>query len=362
MKILQIINNLSGGGAEKLLVDLSINLVNKGHDVFVVVLGKPFGIYEDVLKAKGVRVVMLRMKKYDFRAVGRISKFIDENKINVVHSHLFPSQYFAALTKSENTANVKFITTEHSSSNARRELQVFKLIDSFFYRRYDYIVGITPKVISNLEEHLNDNIKQKIRLIPNGVDLSVIRNTVPLSSLSSAKYNIVQVGRFESMKRQDLAIKAMKILVDKGHDIHLSFVGMGSLVNESKKMVSELNLNQRVSFLGFRKDVYSIIKAADLIIMPSDWEGLSLAAIEGVASGTPLIATNVPGLREVVEGAGLLVEKGNYVDLSSKILQVIADKGLQEDMALRGKEKSKEYDIDIMVDKYLQLYQNRENE
>lgn len=356
MRIVQIINNLSGGGAERLLVNLSISLAERGHQVFVLVLGKRYGIYEERLESKGICVKVLNKKKYDPRVVGQIASFINKNKIDVVHSHLFPTQYFVALARKRVDSEVRFLTTEHSAYNLRRFF-LFRHIDSFFYSKYDDIVGITPQVNYNLETHLIGDYTNRMRLIPNGVNLNAVNDAIPVAKLSDAAINVVQVGRFELAKRQDLTIRALKILIDDGVDVHVSFVGVGSLLKESKSLVTELKLDDRVSFLGFRKDVFSIMKSADILVMPSDWEGLSLAAIEGIASGTPFVATSVPGLREIVEGVGVLVEKGSSEDLALKMKMLIEDDKQKEMLSIRGLEKAKQYDINIMVDKYIELYE-----
>ena len=89
----------------------------------------------------------------------------------------------------------------------------------------------------------------------------------------------------------------------------LILVGEGPLKNSSQMLVQELCLKDRVFFLGNRDDVERIFKTADLSVLSSHWEGFGLVAVEGMAAGKPVIASNVSGLSEIVSGAGVLFEK-----------------------------------------------------
>ncbi|WP_082021825.1 glycosyltransferase family 4 protein [Sphingobacterium sp. T2] len=101
---------------------------------------------------------------------------------------------------------------------------------------------------------------------------------------------------------------------------YLLLVGDGVRKNELVKLVNENNLGNRVHFLGVRNDVNSILKSVDYVVVSSHWEGFGLAAVEGMAAQKPVLASNVKGLGEVVNGAGILFEKGNEQSLAENIL------------------------------------------
>ena len=107
-----------------------------------------------------------------------------------------------------------------------------------------------------------------------------------------------------------------------------------------------------------RSDVPSLLKAADIFVMSSHFEGFGLAAVEGMAAGKPVIASNVEGLNEVVEGAGLLFTPCDEKDLAVSILRLSQDSGYYKKVADACKERSRLFDIRRMAESYTLLYQD----
>ena len=140
-------------------------------------------------------------------------------------------------------------------------------------------------------------------------------------------------------------------------NVKLILVGDGDLIIASKQLVEVLNLKSRVKFLGIRTDVPRLLNTADIIILSSNHEGLSLSNIEGMSVGKPFIGSNVPGLKEIVQGHGLLFEKGNEKELADLILQLINDPDYYKKIANQCYNRAKEFDIDKMIDQYITLYQ-----
>jgi glycosyltransferase involved in cell wall biosynthesis len=120
--------------------------------------------------------------------------------------------------------------------------------------------------------------------------------------------------------------------------------------------VQKLNLQQRVFFLGLRIDVPQLLKTADISILSSHWEGFGLVAVEGMASKKPFIASNVPGLAGIVSGAGILFEQGNSRALTMEIKKLIDNPTHYQSVVKACQERADKYDIKIMVDKHIQLY------
>ena len=112
--------------------------------------------------------------------------------------------------------------------------------------------------------------------------------------------------------------------------------------------------------MGNRPDVYSFTENGRYLILSSHWEGFGLAAVEAMACGTPLIASNVDGLAQVVDSGGLLFEKGNVEDLKLKILE-LNNNIYYKEVSERGISKSKRFEISIMVEKILNLYTELNN-
>lgn len=364
MKVLHIINNLGSGGAEKLLEDL-IPLMNKMENVEadILLLTDEKNVFYDSLINKGVKVDVVKYRNmYDIRNIFEIKKHIVDGDYDIVHTHTFPTQYWVALSRMFiGNKKVKFITTEHSTHNRRREKFYFRYIDKLIYSQYDSIISITEKTRDNLIDWIDPKHKKvdKHVVIENGVDIAKIKAALPykknelINGITKNTKLICMVGRFTEAKDQPTLIRAVSKL---SRDIHLILVGEGPLISDNKKLAEELGISDRVHFLGFRQDIPRILKTVDIVVLSSHWEGLSLASIEGLASGKPFIASKVPGLEEIVEGHGVLFEKGNYNQLCEIITSLLNDSKIYNETAKSCVQQSKKYELKNTVISLWKLY------
>lgn len=359
MKVLHIINNLSIGGAEKLLIE-SIPLYSKSQHAFDVVVlnGEKTPFLDQLKETKSGKIYSLgNYSVYNPLMIFKIIPFL--KKYDIIHVHLFPSLYWVALAKIISFSSTKLIYTEHSTSNRRRDSILFSLIDKIVYKQYEFVVAITDEVLLNLTKHLNCTNNNKFQVIQNGLNLEEIKNANPYEkNLFFADKEVkilIQVARFSEPKDQKTVINAVALLPK---NFKLILVGDGPLKSEAEILVSELNLQNSVLFLGVRTDVLSLLKTADFIILSSKYEGLSLSCIEGMASGKPFIASNVPGLKEVVEGSGLLFETGDFTMLSNQIKMLADNKKYYSEIADSCLHKAKQYDIFNMITQYIKLYES----
>jgi len=255
-------------------------------------------------------------------------------------------------------SKVKIVYTEHSTTNKRRNKFYFKLVDKFFYSFYDKIVTISPEVDSNIKSHLGFNHPKFIE-IPNGVNISAINQERSMSKVKIApgigreSFVILQVSSFRYPKDQKTVIRALPYL---SLNTVLVLVGTGPLLDECKKLVVDLKLENRVFFLGLRNDVFTLIKSVDIVVLSSHYEGLSLACLEGMASGKPFIASDVPGLGNVVRDAGILFAKNDYIALSKEIKRLQTEPHHYELTVNKCQKRAEEYDINKNVSKLTELY------
>lgn len=366
MRVLQVINNLGPGGAEKLL-ELIVPLMNEKKDVKVdvLLLTDKGNVHEESLIGNNVNIKIIEYNNlYDPRNIFKLVNYIKKGDYDVVHSHLFPTQYWVAgASMFFKNKKIKFITTEHSTVNRRREQSLLQPLEKWIYSQYDNIISISNATKVNLIKWLNPNEEKSERhvVIENGVDLGKIRTAKPYDKkeiinkeyLKENTKVICMVGRFSEAKDQPTLIKALKKLSD---NYHLIFMGDGALVNKSIQLAANLGISDRTHFLGFRTDMERVLKTSDIIVLSTHWEGLSLASIEALASGKPFIASNVAGVKEVVKNRGLLFEEGNVSELVSHINNLMINEELYRMVVQRSLEASKDYDIHNMVDELVQIY------
>ena len=133
-------------------------------------------------------------------------------------------------------------------------------------------------------------------------------------------------------------------------------MGDGENLGHCKKVAQDIGVVNRVQFLGARSDVAELIAKSLIGIQSSNWEGFGLTAVEIMACGKPIVATNVNGLKQVVEGAGLLFEVGDYKTLSKIIAGLINNKNQYDSMVEKSKKRAEEYNIEKTAEKYINAY------
>ncbi|MGL5937584.1 MAG: glycosyltransferase [Phocaeicola sp.] len=364
MKILQIINNLGSGGAEKLIAEFAPVMQNRGNKVEVLLLQRKGSLYIEQLEKAGVKVTCLSESSlYSLKHIWSIRQFIRKGKFDIVHVHIFPALYFAGLASFLGIGQAKLFFTEHNTTNRRMENPLFAIIDKFIYSRYKVVISITPDVCSNIKKHLS-GIKCKHTVVLNGINLSLFtlpqktgRKDLNIENINEESYLFTMVGRFTEQKDQATLIHSIKKL--PAHT-HLLLLGEGALKEDLEDLVISLELSQRVHFLGFRADIPDVLRLSDVGVLSSNWEGMPLSAIEIMAAGIPFVGSCVPGIEDLVkakeDGAGILFTRGNSDELAEILNNLLTDKGLYQKVAKACKERSKEYSVERMVDGYLEVY------
>src|SRR5690554_3114603 len=288
MRVLQVINSLTTGGAEKLILDTVPLYQQKGivMDVLCLTDSKNSFMYELKAKTSGEIFALSDGSVYNPLHIFRIIPYL--KKYDIIHLHLFPTLYWVVLAKWISFSNVKLVYTEHNTHNRRRDNLIFKMLDRFIYKKIDCIVTIADEVDSNLKKHLKLN-EDKFQQIENGVDVNYYHSAIPYTKdkfFSGNDFILIQVSSFRWQKDQKTLIESLQYLPD---NIKLLLVGDGPLIDESKQLAKELQLNERILFLGNRDDVPRLLNTSDVVVLSSKHEGLSLSNIEGMSVGKPFV-------------------------------------------------------------------------
>ena len=357
MKILQVITSLQIGGAEHVVVHLTKLLRQKGLTVDVVVFNGEETAFMRELKETGCRIYKLGKGFYNLIYIPKLRRIMRE--YDIIHTHNSSPQLFAAM------ANIGLgkvlITTEHSTNNRKREHPMFSFVDKWMYARYAKVVTISKIAEERLCSYLGleDNqpncpMQSRIVTINNGVDVNAFYHAKDLPEMThQGKFVMVMVAGFREAKDQETVIRAIALLPD---EYELWLVGDGVRRPEIESEVVKQDVAERVKLLGIRSDVPQILKSADVIVMSSHWEGLSLSNIEGMSSGKPFVASEVNGLKEVTAGYGILFPHGDAKSLANVIKKLHDDSEYYHQVAERCYQRALQYDIRKMVDAYEQLY------
>ncbi len=356
MNVLHIITSLGTGGAEKLLADSIPLYRQQGINAEILVLNGRKHPFFLKLKKENIPVYSLSKgnlnKIYNPLNIFMLIPWI--GKYDIVHVHLFPSLYWVVLAKVISCTKTVLIYTEHNTSNRRMGIKLLNKLEAYIYNKYDRIVSITEEIQEIQRRRFPRIEKEKFRVIHNGIDLSTYKKGHKTTTGTGTKI-LIQVSSFRSQKDQETLIRAMKHLPG---NIILLLVGDGENKTRCEELVISLSLSGRVSFLGIRQDIPALLSSADIVVLSSHYEGLSLSCIEGMASGCPFIASAVPGLKEIVSGAGLLFPEGDDKALADIIRQLLSDKNLYNKVVERCRERAKKYDIRAMACAYADLYKD----
>ncbi|WP_010522227.1 glycosyltransferase [Aquimarina agarivorans] len=359
MKLLQVINSLGAGGAEKLVVDTALLYSEKGIDVDILLLnGENTPLCQQIKAHGSIKVLSLKGNIYSPLKIFSIRTIF--KNYDIIHAHLFPVSYWVAFANMLSFKKKPIIFTEHNTTNRRRSIFIFKMIDRVIYKQFEKVVTISDAVDKNLKLHLGLKKKtNRVQKIHNGIHLNQIQNAIPYSkeelNFKKTDQLVIQVASFTAQKDQKTLIKAIAVLPE---NIKLILVGTGPLIDQYKTLVNDKKLEAKVYFYGVRKDVPRLLKSVDIVVLSSHYEGLSLSSIEGLASGKPFIASNTPGLGEIVKDSGIIFEDNDHNALANAISKLLNNKLYGEQIVNQCIKKAQYYDINLMVSSYIELFKN----
>lgn len=318
------------GGAERHLVDLIHGLLQRDIEVEVITTGA--GTLTDQLKTEHIPVRTVEMvypsqdKKYTLNreTLRTLISWMNEGKPDIVHSHLFSAHLHASMAAKK----AKMPTVIHTAQNLTvRHENVW-----LSHQVPVYTIAVSKAVAM---QHINAGVSaQNIEVIYNGVASSFFE--IPneglqnlRSSLSIGEEPIIgTVARLSPEKGLDVLLQATADLINRGLHLSLLIVGEGREAMRLRNLSVELGIQQAVHFLGYRKDVALLNHIFDIFVLPSRHEGCSLALLEAMAAGRPVVATNVGGSPEVILSGvdGYIIPMNDAISLSNTIQLLLADK------------------------------------
>jgi glycosyltransferase involved in cell wall biosynthesis len=358
MKVLQVIDSLALGGAEVLVAELFTGFRSRSVQCEYYLLRSGKTPLEQKLVLQGARIYApLRVSVYSPLHILALKRHLSTFQYDLVHVHLFPAQLWAACGALAARTTVPLITTEHST-RARRRTGCYRSIDRWMYRQYQYIAAISLGVADSLASWLPE-VRTKVTECPNGVNIDafalaskVDRRT--LFRITSNLPAILCVGRLDTEKGHETLMRAISFIPD----IVLVLVGDGPLLKPLRSLADKLGITSRVRFLGRRTDVPHLLKAADIYVQPSRWEGFGIAALEAMAAGKPIVASDVPGLAQVVGDAGLFFPPGDANQLAQRIGALLGDATLRKRLGDSARQRAMSFGIEKTLDCYEKLYRN----
>lgn len=367
INILHLIQGLKIGGAEVLLLHYIEALGSVNYRHYVYYFG-PKGSIAERLKDLEVIIVKgknrnkinnpIRFIRSHYKLFIDLIKFIRGNKISVLISHLGQANQlgvivgkFSRIPAFPTVHNTMAFVDRRKWCNLRKVIK--KIIDNIIYRIADRVLVVSNE-IKDIVKNTFYIKSSKIVIVKNGIIFNErLYYRMDLSEEFKGplkEIKIIAVGSLIYQKAMDVLIKgADELIKQKFLNFTVLIVGEGEERKQLQILVKKLKLEQHIKFLGLRNDVINLIKSCDIFVMPSRYEGLSVAMIEAMACGIPIIASDAPGLRHhVVDGQnGLLFPVDDQTMLATKILKLIKDKRLRAHVS-KGARKAYENEYDML--------------
>jgi len=362
IRVLQIIPTLVRGGAEKQLTLLATGLPRDEFDVHVCLLtcGGP---YEEMLRDAEIPMTIIGKKwKIDPAAYWRLRRYIRDLQPDLVHTWIFAANSYGR--RAAFAAGVKTVLAGERCVD-RWKVWHELAIDRHLARKTTKIVTNSSGVREFYVEH--GIPAEKFAIIPNGIDLFVASG--PLSreqlltelELPSDARLIGTVGRLWPQKRYKDLIWAAELLKSARDDTHFLIVGDGPQRDTLTRFRDDIKIGDRVHFLGERTDVNELLPLLDCFWLGSGYEGQSNAIMEAMSAGIPVVASDIPGNRDLVlpDETGYLVPIGDAADFARKTQLIIDDEQLSERFAAASQKRMfEEFSVAKMVDRHAELYRS----
>ncbi|MGY3211423.1 glycosyltransferase [Mucilaginibacter sp. HD30] len=359
MKILYLITGLRLGGAEKQLLLLAREMKLAGNTVLVAamesngVMARDF--VESGIEVHGLDVTSIKSIPAAYKKLKRVATNFTPD---VVHAHMIHANFLAAYFKLFNK-NTKVICTAH---NVREGSGLLMAGYHFVKKVVDWSTNVSQEAFDHF-------IKKKYfsphtsSFIPNATDTAVFDPTNYKKKLirrdlgvDDEAYVFFSAGRLHYQKNYPDLLKAFSIVCHKIPNALLYIAGEGPDLGKLLVLSVELNLNNRVVFLGRRNDIPALMAMSDCFVLSSKFEGFGLVVAEAMAMQLPVISTNCGGVKEVMGGIGKLVDNGDVAGLAKAMVAVSQTGWLC--YCNSRKHITENYGIPVVIDKWKQLYNN----
>jgi len=361
MKIIQCVNNLDLGGLERMVLGLAQELKIRGHGSSICCIENRGSLAAEA-EQMGIPVHALNMAQNGKVAAFRsLCAVLRQQKPVVIHSHNFKPFYYSALATMLGATSGHIHTRHGALLQQHRAVWRYRLL-----RRWvDAWVTVSADRQNELAERTGLPLKA-IHILANGVDTArfapapdcqAVRRQLGLPENVPA---IMVAARLAPEKDFGTLLRAFALVHQAIPPAELWFIGDGTERPALESLSRELKIDSQVRFLGQRSDVDQFLKAADVFVLSSLSEGLSVALIEAAASGLPLVATAVGGNGEVVKvpECGRLVPVGDPTELAAALTEILQNKPLRIQMGQAARQHAiANFSLDRMVDNYISLYE-----
>jgi glycosyltransferase involved in cell wall biosynthesis len=382
IKIVRVIARLNMGGPALHVAYLTAGLRERGYDTTLVAGTLARGEDSMAFVAEGLNVPVVSIPELgreispvrDLLATVRLARLIRRERPQILHTHTAKAgtvgRVAALLAGRARPPIVVHTFHGHVLQGYFGPLRsrLFLLLERWLARHTTALVAVSPQVRDDLVS-LGVAPADKFAVVRLGIELEerVGRNSHGRDEMRhylgipSARFAVGWVGRMTAVKRTDDVLEAFKLLRERGVEATLCLVGDGPDRPGLEQRANELGIMRDTLFLGYQEDVAPLYAAFDALVLPSGNEGTPVSVIEALAAGTPVVATRVGGVPDVVRDGedGFLVEPGASDELAARLADLARDPGLRERLGAAGRARVlPRYAVARLVDDVDRLYRS----
>lgn len=364
-RILYIHHTFRDQSYNLLLLNFARRINRKKYKIIVCCL-REGGPYEKKFRDNGFEVKNFRMKTlFDFWVIFKLIKFIKVNKIDIVSTALFPADVYGRI--SAKLAGVPVIlSTRHRFEDSKQEknYRLFSWLDTLTMSFATNIIAVSEAVRNYVIRWHRIN-PTKVVTLYNGIDIEKYKSNkngdcfLNKFNLDKNRLTIGFIGRLVEVKGLGYLLDAAAEIIKEKKGVQFLIVGDGPLKGMLQKKASDLGINKHIIFTGYQQNVHEILGVIDILVISSLSEALPTVILEAMASGKPVIATNVGGISELVVNGenGILVPPRDIRALVEAIAELSESSDKRRIMGENGRQiVTKQFSIEKMIRDYEEFY------
>ncbi len=364
IKVFALIKGLGPGGAEKLLA-LSLPYINRDRFDYEVGYFLPWknALVPEFQRADIPVFCLNQSGAFDLRVVPRLVRLLRQRNVDLLHLHLPYSGILGRISgKLAKTSAIVY--TEHSLLEHHHRLT--RWANRLTYAWNDTTICVSEAVRRSVLAHTKSNGNGAMSTIHNGIDLTLLGDNSDIFSVRQ-EFNIpsnhkliVHVANFNPQKRHQDLLASARLVVNQYPNVTFLLVGHGRLESQTRRAARDMGIAANVIFSGFRSDATRIMAAADLFVLPSQFEGLPISLLEAMGVGKPVVASRVGGIPEVITDGveGFLTDPLDPAQFADRILALLKDPDLQQRFSQNAVRRVQEhFSVQRMVERTEALYE-----
>ncbi|WP_400241976.1 N-acetyl-alpha-D-glucosaminyl L-malate synthase BshA [Niallia sp. JL1B1071] len=358
------------GGSGVIATELGKMLAERGHEIHFISSSIPFRLnkmYPNIYyhQVEVNQYAVFQYPPYDLALSSKMAEVINREELDLLHVHYaIPHAVCAILAKQMSNRDVKIVTTLHGT-----DITVLGYDPSlamgirFGIEKSDLVTAVSNSLIAQTYEVIEPN--KEIVPVYNFIDERVYRKVdashlkKEFAILNDEKV-VIHVSNFRGVKRVTDVVKSFKQISDQIPS-RLLLVGDGPEMSKVTKLVDELQLREKVLFLGKQENLEELYSLSDLMLLLSEKESFGLVALEAMACGVPVIGTNVGGIPEVIvpNETGFICELGDVEDIAKHAVNLLSDSKKHAQFSKNSISRVRDYfRANIIVDQYVEIYKS----